>query len=55
MLPPFGPGLERRIVNTLETLEVLATDFRDPGGDYCEWRAYDHIGTHIATRRIRGY
>jgi hypothetical protein len=55
MLPPFGPGLERRIVNTLETLEILATDFRDSGGDYCEFRAYNRIGTHIATRRVRGY
>jgi hypothetical protein len=55
MLPPFGPGLERRIVNILETLEVSVTDFRDPGGEYCEWKAFDRMGTRIATRRVRGY
>jgi hypothetical protein len=55
MLPPFGPGLERRIVNVLESLEVLVTDFHDRNGEYCEWRAFDRMGTHIATRRVRGY
>jgi hypothetical protein len=54
MLPPFGPGFDRPLVNMLESLELHVTDFRDPV-DWCEWRAYDRIGTHIATRRIRGY
>jgi hypothetical protein len=30
---PFGPGLSRATVAALETLEVLATDFRDRCGD----------------------
>ncbi len=55
MLPPFGPGFERRIVNALEALEMHVTDFRDSGGDFCEWRAFNRAGHHIATRRIRGY
>ena len=54
-LPPFGPGFDRPLVSMLESLELHVTDFRDPGGEYCEWKAFDRMGTHIATRRVRGY
>jgi len=52
---PFGPGLSRATVAALETLEVLATDFRDRCGDYCIWIAYDNSGREIASRRVSGY
>ncbi len=55
MLPPFGPGFARRIVNQIASLEVRVTDFRDPGPDYCEWLGFDENGHCIATSRIRGY
>ena len=55
MLPPFGPGFERRIVNQIATLEVHVSEFRDPGPDYCEWQGFDERGERIATARIRGY
>ena len=55
MLPPFGPGFERGIVNQIATLEVHVSDFRDPGPDYCEWQGFDARGERIATARIRGY
>ena len=55
MLPPFGPGFDRLMVNALGSLELHVTDFSDHGADYCEWRAFDPQGHHIGTRRIRGY
>ena len=54
MLPPFGPGFDRPLVNALGSLELHVTDFRDQV-EYCEWRAYDPQGNRIGTRRIRGY
>ncbi len=55
MLPPFGPGFGRSIVDNLERLQVHATDFQDPGPDYCLFEGYDAEGRLIGTVRIRGY
>jgi len=55
MLPPFGPGFGRHIVERLEKLQVHASDFRDPGPDYCLFEGYDAQGQIIGSIRIRGY
>jgi hypothetical protein len=55
MLPPFGPGFERRIVQQVESLQLMISDFNDLGPDFCEWRAFDRMGENIGTMRIRGY
>lgn len=55
MLPPFGPGFERRITEKLETLQVMVSEFNDPGPDFCEFQGYDAAGQCIGTLRIRGY
>ncbi len=55
MLPPFGPGFERRIIQQLESLKLMVSDFNDPGPDFCEWQALDCRGQSIGTMRIRGY
>jgi hypothetical protein len=51
-LPPFGPGIERADIHRLE---VWASDFKEPGDDYCEFRAFDEGGRLLATRRVGGY
>ncbi len=55
MLPPFGPGFGRLITQHLETLQIMVSDFNDPGPDFCEFQGYDAQGERIATVRIRGY
>lgn len=55
MLPPFGPGFDRRTTQTLETLQIMVSDFSEPGPDYCEFQGYNAQGERIATVRIRGY
>ena len=34
MLPPFGPGFERRIVQQVESLQLMVSDFNDLGPDF---------------------
>jgi hypothetical protein len=55
MLPPFGPGFGRTITEKLETLQVMVSEFNDPGPDFCEFQGYDAGGERIGTLRIRGY
>ena len=55
MLPPFGPGFGRTITEKLETLQIMVSEFNDPGPDFCEFQGYDAAGERIGTLRIRGY
>lgn len=55
MLPPFGPGFGRSTVAKLERLLVQASDFQDPGPDFCLFEGFDAEGRLIGTIRIRGY
>ena len=55
MLPPFGPGFERRIIQQLASLKLMVSDFNDLGPDFCEWQALDCRGQRIGIMRIRGY
>lgn len=55
MLPPFGPGFERRIIARLESMLLMVSDYNDPGPDFCEWQALDSRGERIGTMRVRGY
>jgi hypothetical protein len=52
---PFGPGFPEPIVAVTEKLEVWASSFKDGGGDYCEFRAFDVSGKPLGSRRISGY
>jgi hypothetical protein len=53
--PPFGPAFAPEIVARTERLEVHGSSFKDPGADFCEFRAFDAEGTLIATKRMEGY
>ena len=53
--PPFGPGFRDEVVARVETVEVWASGFDDPGEDFCEFRALDAAGNEIARTRIGGY
>lgn len=53
--PPFGPEFNPEIVARTERLEVHASEFKDAGADFCEFRAFDAEGTLIATKKINGY
>lgn len=53
--PPFGPEFSPEIVARIETLEVHGSELKDPGPDYCEFRAIDAEGNVIGTKRIDGY
>jgi len=53
--PPFGPAFCPEIVSMTETLEVHGSEIKDPGPDYCEFRAINAEGAIIGTKRINGY
>lgn len=53
--PPFGAGFKAEIVARTETLEVHGSELKDPGSDYCEFRAIDAEGTLLETKKVRGY
>ncbi len=53
--PPFGPGFAAEIVAKTEKLEVHCSEFKDPGPDFTEFRAFDAEGALIARQRIGGY
>lgn len=53
--PPFGPGFNAGVVAKVETVEVWASGFGDPGDDFCEFRALDAAGKEIGRIRIGGY
>ena len=53
--PPFGPGFGPQVVAQTEVLEVHASEFKDPGPDYCEFRALDAKGNLVGSKRINGY
>lgn len=55
MLPPFGPGFEKRIIQHLDSMHVMVSDFSESGPDFCQWDAFDSRGERIGTMRIRGY
>ena len=55
MLPPFGPGFEKRIIQRLDSMHIMVSDFSDPGTDFCQWDAFNARGERIGTMRIRGY
>lgn len=52
---PFGPGFSRRIIQQIESLQLMISEYGDPGPDFCEWHALDGRGERIATVRVRGY
>ncbi len=53
--PPFGPAFSPEVVAKTETLEIHATSFKDPGTDYCEFRAFDAAGNLVGTIKLEGY
>lgn len=52
---PFGPCFSGEIAEKTETLEVWGTEFKDPGPDFCEFRAIDANGVVLGRKRIDGY
>lgn len=52
---PFGPGFPNTVVEKIAKLEVWGSSLKDPGGDYCEFRAFDADGKTIDSRRLGGY
>ena len=52
---PFWPGFAENIVEKAARVETWCSSFNDPGGDYCEWRAFDSEGRPIGTHRVAGY
>jgi len=53
--PPFGPEFSPEVVTQIETLEVHVSEFKDPGADFCEFRAFDAEGRLVGSKRIEGY
>ena len=53
--PPCGAGFNARIVARTETLEIHASEFSDPGPDFCELRAFDADGNLLAKKKVKGY
>ena len=53
--PPFGPGFTVDDAQKVGRLELWGSSFSDPGGDWCEWRAFDAEGKLLAKRRSSGY
>jgi len=38
-----------------DRLELIGSNFNDPGPDYCRWIAYDDQGHVLSTKTIDGY
>jgi len=53
--PPFGPGFPDEIIEKIARFEVWGSDFKDPGDDWCEFRAFDADGNKVGERRVAGY
>lgn len=51
---PFGPRFPADVVDNLTRLEIWATDFKDAGPDFTEFRAFEK-DTLIRRRRIEGF
>ena len=51
---PFGPRFPANVVESITRLEIWATNFKDPGPDFTEFRAYAK-DTLLKTRRIAGF
>ena len=52
---PFGPGFSADVIEKTAKLEVWGSSFKDPGPDYCEFRAFDADGNKVGERRVGGY
>lgn len=53
--PPFGPGASQETVEKCEKVELHASSFSDPGGDWCEFRLFDKDGQMLERSRVGGY
>jgi len=53
--PPLGPGFPEEIVQRTVGLEIWGSRFGDPGGDWCDFLAFDADGALIGERRISGH
>ncbi len=51
---PFGPRFPADVVDNLTHLEIWATDFKDAGPDFTEFRAFEK-DTLLKKRRIQGF
>jgi len=51
---PFGPRFPADVVGNLTRLEIWATEFKNFGPDFTEFRAFDQ-DTLIRRRRIKGF
>ena len=52
---PFGPGFPKETADQAERLEIWASEFSEPGPDYCEFRLFGAQGQSLGTRRQAGY
>ena len=53
--PPFGPGFSQDAAKKAAKMEVWATNFTDPGEDYCLFKLFDAAGTVIGENRVDGF
>jgi hypothetical protein len=51
---PFGPGFSATDAESFDKIELHGTDCRDPGPDFCEFRAFTR-GKLVAQKRIMGF
>lgn len=49
---PFGVNVRDP---RIDRVEVWATEFKDTGPDYCEFRCFDADGNRLGTYRLAGY
>jgi hypothetical protein len=52
---PIGPGFPADVIEKMARLEVWGSGFKDPGPDYCIFKAFDAEGKEIRTRTVGGY
>jgi hypothetical protein len=43
------------VIERMDRLTIHGSSFSDPGDDWCEFRAFDALGTEIAYQRVNGY
>ena len=54
-LCPGAAPIPEEVIVKIDRLTIHGSSFKDVGDDWCEFRAFDEVGTEIAYQRVNGY
>jgi hypothetical protein len=53
--PPYGPGFTKDEIANAETMDIVASDIKEPGIDYAIFMLRNKTGEVIQSKKIIGY